>query len=78
MHHTLAVAVIAVVLPLGYAFSCWVFPWARCLWCEGRGRKYRGDGRVWRDCRWCRGTGRRLRLGRWAYNRLSATRAKAK
>jgi hypothetical protein len=47
------------VLALVYAGACWLRPFARCSLCSGKG------------CRWCRHAGRRLRLGRWAYNRLT-------
>ncbi|MEV0608156.1 hypothetical protein AB0I61_17495 [Polymorphospora rubra] len=57
-----------VLAGVAYAGSCLFWPWARCLWCEGAGRRSRRDGRVWRTCRVCKGSGRRLRVGRRIYN----------
>lgn len=72
-------AAIAAVLVVGamYAASCAWWPLAKCWRCEGSGKRARRDGKVWRSCRWCRGTGRRLRVGRWAWNRVSRLRKQA-
>jgi hypothetical protein len=66
---------LAVGLAAVYAGSCWWFPFARCLSCEGSGRRARKDGKVWRPCRRCKGSGRRMRVGRWIYNYFAAARA---
>ncbi|MQA16950.1 MAG: hypothetical protein GEV09_23305 [Pseudonocardiaceae bacterium] len=48
----------------GYIAACAIWPFARCRWCTGSGRKRSPTGRAWRDCGHCRGTGRRIRPGR--------------
>lgn len=59
----------AAVWALFYGGACWLWPFARCWWCKGSGRRYQSEKRkTWRPCRWCKGSGRRLRIGRWIYN----------
>lgn len=67
----------AVAVGLGYAGSCWLWPFARCGKCLGEGKFRRGDGQVWRDCRRCKGSGKRLRVGRKVWNALQERRRSA-
>jgi hypothetical protein len=67
----------ALVTALVYTGSCWLFPFARCVRCDGSGRRSRDDGKVWRLCRRCRGTGRRLRVGRRVSNYFAGKRRDA-
>lgn len=70
MRGTLAATGLALVVMLGYATSCLVWPFARCVICDGRGHHSPSSTRrISRPCRWCRGTGRRLRFGRRLWNR---------
>lgn len=69
-----AVTVVVTALIVLYALSCWVFPFAKCVWCKGLGRHERDDRKVWRTCWRCKGVGRRIRVGRWLFNRLWAAR----
>ncbi|MFI5953783.1 hypothetical protein [Cryptosporangium sp. NPDC051539] len=62
------------IITLGYAFSCWVWPFKACHVCHGSGRRESFTGRAFRACKHCRGTGARLRAGRWIYNQLSSRR----
>lgn len=61
-------ALFALVAALHYAASCAWWPYAKCGYCEGIGKRGRADGKVWRICPRCEGTGRRLRVGRQIYN----------
>ncbi|MFG2059650.1 hypothetical protein ACGFI9_37130 [Micromonospora sp. NPDC048930] len=67
---TLALTAIAaaVLLAAGYYVECAVFPWGKCLKCEGNGKKMSPAGKHWRPCRRCKGAGRRLRVGRRVWN----------
>jgi len=53
-----------VLVVLGYLFSLWAHPWAKCGLCKGKARHV---GAVytyaWRPCRRCGGSGRKYRLG---------------
>jgi hypothetical protein len=52
----IATALVAVVV---YALSCWVWPFARCSVCGGRGaHSPKNNRRVSRPCWWCKGLGR--------------------
>ena len=63
------ILVIIVVLSAAGGYVLWrlslrAHPYARCLWCRGRGGRNRGSGRrVWGKCKHCGASGRRLRLG---------------
>jgi hypothetical protein len=70
-------AVLGLVAGVAYAGSCWLWPFAYCLRCEGKGKFARKDGRVWRNCRRCGGSGRRLRVGRRMWNAARARRRAA-
>lgn len=70
MNWTLAAVGLGAVVAVGYAVSCWLWPFARCLKCEGDGKLRRGDGKVWRTCKRCKGGGARLRVGRKVWNYL--------
>ncbi|GAA4593737.1 hypothetical protein GCM10023194_58770 [Planotetraspora phitsanulokensis] len=56
------------LVTLGYITACYVKPFARCWWCNGKRRKPNRIGRGWHDCRLCNGTGLRLRIGRHIWN----------
>ncbi|MFF3867324.1 hypothetical protein [Micromonospora sp. NPDC001898] len=62
---------------VGYAGSCWWWPFARCRRCDGRGKFTRADSKVWRTCRRCKGSGSRLRAGRKVWNRFAKVRRDA-
>jgi hypothetical protein len=68
----------AILVPAGYAASCWLWPYGWCRLCTGSGKRARKDGRVFRDCWWCKGSGRRLRIGRRVWNRWAARRRAAR
>ena len=59
---------LAVVVTLGYATACWMFPFRNCPLCHGTGKRRSSSGSTFRYCRWCRGTGGRLRIGRRLWN----------
>jgi len=59
---------------VGYAVSCWWWPFAPCRRCHGHGRFARADSKVWRVCRRCKGSGSRLRTGRRVWNRFARVR----
>ncbi|GAA4978132.1 hypothetical protein GCM10023205_52570 [Yinghuangia aomiensis] len=82
---TLAATAIALIVAvtLGYAFLCWVSPFAACRACDGTGNREpfsllrallgrpeprRKRRRIRTKCRRCRGTGARLRIGRRIHN----------
>jgi hypothetical protein len=67
------VLVFALVLAIGYAVACLIWPFRACRHCEGVGRMLSPTGRAWRLCTHCSGTGARLRLGRRIYNHLTRT-----
>jgi len=71
-------AIAALGLLALYAAECWLWPYAKCSWCEGSGRRDSPDRRHWGDCRHCEGRGRRLRVGRWVFNKLAARRREAR
>jgi len=68
--------IVAILVTLGYAWSCAVFPYKSCRACQGYG-KFRSSflGGI-RLCRVCRGTGLTLRTGRRIYNSLARTSRK--
>ena len=66
------------IVTLGYAMACWIWPFKACRRCDGLGRRRSPSGRAYRHCRRCHGTGGRLRAGRWIYNFLSNTRRAAR
>jgi len=57
-----------IVVALGYAWSCAVYPYRSCRSCRGVGHFRSPILRAIRLCRRCGGTGRTLRAGRRAYN----------
>lgn len=61
----------ALVLVIGYAIACVIWPFRACRHCEGTGRFLSPTGRAWRHCLYCEGTGARLRLSRWIFNHLA-------
>lgn len=52
------------VVTLGYALTCAVWPYKPCGRCHGTAKRRAPLGRSFRFCGRCRGTGLRLRLGR--------------
>ncbi|WP_433302278.1 hypothetical protein ACQP2F_08595 [Actinoplanes sp. CA-030573] len=74
----IAVPLALIIVTLGYALACWVWPFKSCRKCDGTGKKRSPSRRAFRLCRRCAGTGRRLRAGRWIYNRLSGIRRDAR
>jgi hypothetical protein len=71
-----ALTIIAVLVTLGYAWSCAAFPYKACRTCSGYG-KFRSSflGAI-RLCKACRGTGLTLRAGRRLYNAIARTSRK--
>ena len=65
---------VMIVVALGYAWSCAVYPYRPCRSCRGGGDFRSPILRAIRLCRRCNGTGRTLRAGRRAYN--AAVRAR--
>ena len=68
-----AVLLVTLVITVGYATACALFPYRSCRSCRGVGR-YRSAllGGI-RLCRRCHGTGLTLRLGRQLYNAAAHT-----
>ena len=69
-----SVLVFALVLGIGYAAACLIWPFRACRRCKGAGRFLSPTGRAWRHCTRCAGTGAKLRLGRRVFNQLTQTR----
>lgn len=65
---------VMIVVALGYAWSCAVYPYRPCRSCRGVGHFRSPILRAIRLCRRCNGTGHTLRAGRRAYN--AAVRAR--
>jgi hypothetical protein len=63
--------VFTLVLGIGYAVACVVWPFRACRRCHGAGRFLSPTSRAWRHCTRCGGTGAKLRLGRRVYNHLT-------
>lgn len=59
---------VLIVVALGYAWSCAVYPYKACRSCRGVGDFRSPILRAIRLCRRCDGTGRTLRAGRRAFN----------
>lgn len=60
----------ALLLTLGYALGCWLWPFGACRRCKGSGKRRSPFSRAFGDCRRCDGTGRSLRIGRRILNAL--------
>jgi hypothetical protein len=65
-----ALLLVTTVVTLGYAFTCWLWPFKACRRCHGTGRRKSILGRIYRLCRRCHGEGLRLRTGRQIANHL--------
>lgn len=64
---SIALAVLA--WALGYAASCWMYPWVDCSCCHGKGKhRSKKDDRKFRRCFWCSGKGSFFRFGRRVWN----------
>jgi hypothetical protein len=60
-----------VIVTLGYALKCWLWPFTACRRCHGTGRRRALiGGRTFGLCRRCDGTGYRLLIGRRIANEL--------
>lgn len=59
-----------------YVVACWLWPFASCWRCEGRGKFRSPSGKAWRNCGRCKGSGAKLRVGRklWTYTRRVHTK----
>ncbi|MCE0535754.1 hypothetical protein LWF15_09530 [Kineosporia rhizophila] len=63
--------VLALIVTLGYAFTCWIWPFKPCRYCHGSGkRRAPFDINAVRIHGRCNGTGLRLRNGRRLYEYL--------
>lgn len=69
-----AVALVAVVLAVGYALACWLWPFTAHGRCNGTGKLRSPSGKAWRTCRGCKGSGRKLRIGRRLFDATQAGR----
>jgi hypothetical protein len=58
------------LVTLGYAFGCWLWPFGACRKCHGTGKRRSPFGKAFGLCRRCHGDGRRLRVGRRIINSL--------
>lgn len=47
-----------------YVLRCWLYPFARCPWCKGSGKRFSPNGKAFGRCRHCKGSGKRVRWGR--------------
>jgi len=65
---------VMILVALGYAWSCAVYPYRACRSCRGVGHFRSSIMRAIRLCRRCGGTGRTLRAGRRAYNATARVR----
>lgn len=67
------------VVTLGYAVSCWLWPFGACRRCKGTGKNRSPFTRKFFGlCRRCDGTGRALRIGRRFANHLRELRRNAR
>ncbi|MQA14427.1 MAG: hypothetical protein GEV09_09710 [Pseudonocardiaceae bacterium] len=66
-----ALAIVALIVTMGYLLACAAWPFAPCRRCHGTGCLRAPLGRAFRLCPRCRATGRRLRAGRRAYTHLT-------
>jgi DnaJ-class molecular chaperone len=57
-----------IIITLGYAAACWLWPFSACRRCDGAGKHRSPSGRAFRYCHRCKGTGARLRFGRRIWN----------
>lgn len=60
----------ALLVTLGYALGCWLWPFGTCRKCHGNGKRRSPFGRAFGLCRRCGGDGKRLRIGRRVINAL--------
>ena len=78
-HPRLTLALLGLAWATWYLIACAMFPFARCLFCSGAGRKYQNERRkAWRPCRWCKGSGQRRRVGRAIWARFHESKRRAK
>jgi hypothetical protein len=69
-----SLALLLILLTVGYLFLCWVWPFTACRHCHGAGKQRSPFGRALRICRRCNGTGLRLRPARRLWNLLRHSR----
>jgi hypothetical protein len=63
-------ALTGLVLTVGYAITCLIWPYGNCRRCHGSGKLHSPFGdRHYRHCPRCKHTGTRLRIGRrlWSH-----------
>lgn len=63
-----ALLILVLIVTLGYAASCVLWPFKACRSCQGTGKLRSSLLRTIRFCSACGGTGLRPRLGRKAWN----------
>jgi hypothetical protein len=63
-----SLALLFLLLTVGYLLTCWIWPFGNCRRCHGEGKTRSPLGRAYRICRRCNGTGLRLRAGRHLAN----------
>jgi hypothetical protein len=66
--------VLGVAWMLAYIVACWIWPFARCRWCKGSGKRSSPTGRAFGHCRHCKGTRRRVRLGRRLWTAVNGSK----
>lgn len=75
MTPALTASLLLLFVTISYIGMCAASPFGNCRKCRGWGfatkTNRKGQTRRGRDCRRCKATGKRIRVGRWAYNRLS-------
>ena len=64
----------AIVGVAAYAIACWIWPFADCKRCKGKGAFRSPSKKYRRTCRKCKGSGTRLRTGRRIWNALGVLR----
>jgi hypothetical protein len=64
----LTATTIVLVLVGVYVLACWLWPFGKCRFCQGRATRNTLIRRRIRPCRWCKASGKRLRHGRRIFN----------
>lgn len=58
---------------VGYAASCWWFPYVDCLCCKGKGKHRSKKGKTFRRCKVCSGKGSWFRFGRVVWHAVAGS-----